>query len=151
MFIVIGVDPGKMCGTAWLTPQGVVGYEMEFDVLGDWIESAAGANPGVSTIVACEKFTITAQTARKSSDARWAIEGTGVARHYARRYGCDFMQYTPSEAKGFVKDEQLRGAGWWMPGKGHAMDAMRQAITAAANAHAWLPPWIAAEYAARNT
>jgi hypothetical protein len=44
---------------------------------------------------------------------------------FAKDRDVEMVLQTPAQAKGFVKDANLKKLGVWFPGQRHAMDAMR--------------------------
>lgn len=139
--IILAVDPGKMTGWAsydtdrfmlhgaWEAPAN------EFlDGIVQWIEvsepcdSKVVFRPMVRIVV--EKFVITTETAKKTQgEEHWSIEQMGVLRHHARWAGMEFDgTQTLSNAGEFAPNKRLRDIGWYVPGKGHANDALRHLL-----------------------
>jgi hypothetical protein len=142
--IIIAIDPGKTCGLAIydVTKKEMTGKEISFSDFGDWLNSSL-ANlkaADVPVLVACERFTIGAGTIKRAQDAHWALEGIGVARFITNCYRYQFLLQSPTDAKGFAKDQHLRKADWYIPGRGHANDAIRHAALALASLQI-PPPW----------
>lgn len=77
-----------------------------------------------STVV-CERFVITAATAKKSQqpDALHQIGALGYLARYEA--GLDVHFQNPADVMRLATDERLRKLGWYVPGKGHANDALR--------------------------
>jgi hypothetical protein len=142
--IIIAIDPGRTCGLAIydIAEKTMIGSEVDFFDLGDWLNASLHnlKSANVAVLVACERFTIGAATIKRSADAHWALEGIGVARYVTTCYGFDFKLQSPSDAKGFATDGHLRKAEWYIPGKGHANDAIRHAVLALAGLQI-APPW----------
>jgi hypothetical protein len=143
--IIIGIDPGKTTGLAWGDTELMTtgGAEISFDDFGDWLNTSLARlkAEGKDVRVACERFTIAAGTIKKSQDAHWALEAIGVARYISRCYGVEFIMQHPSDVKGAVSDEKLKKAGWYIPGKGHANDALRH-VSMAMIHFKIRPPWV---------
>jgi hypothetical protein len=133
--MIIAVDPGQTCGWAMadfgdghFTPEGIVAGQAVADDWEDW----CAANVSARCTVVVEKFMITARTAELSPQPR-AIEVTGVMKFIARRTGATFIgSQTPSAAKKFASDTQLKKVGLWCPGQDHARDAIRHLLLAIA-------------------
>jgi hypothetical protein len=91
--------------------------------------------------VACERFTITAQTVR-NSQAPYSLEQIGVLKHLCRESGhsVDAISFqAPVDAKRMFPNEVLRGLGiWHRGGAGHANDAIRHALLALVR-QKWVP------------
>lgn len=51
--------------------------------------------------------------------------GAGMAMRIGSRTGCQVVWQSPSNAKGVFTDERIRRAGLWVPGRPHAVDAIR--------------------------
>jgi hypothetical protein len=142
--IIIAIDPGKTFGLAIydISKKTMTGSECDFADFGDWLNVSLGnlhaAN--VAVLVACERFTIGAGTIKRSQDAHWALEGIGVARYVTACYGYEFVLQSVADAKRFATDEKLRKAKWYIPGKGHANDAIRHAAMALTKLQI-PPPW----------
>lgn len=130
MRYIIAVDPGETCGWAmanfeedkW-TPSQVAAGQSKANDWEDW--TADNLTPEVLLLV--ETFTITARTAQMSQQPR-ALETIGVMKFLARRAGCRIEFQTPSSAKRFATDGQLKKMGLWKPGQDHARDAIRHLV-----------------------
>lgn len=131
--MIVAVDPGEMCGWAMIDlsidafrPETIVAGQASSDDWEDWCAVQVNA----SCVIVVEKFTITARTAQLSPQPR-AIEVTGVMKFIARRTGATFDNHqTPSAAKKFIPDSQLKKLGLWKPGQDHARDALRHLLLA---------------------
>jgi len=136
---VLAVDPGKKTGLSFwrVNKDGEppVVTELAVPEFGDYVEHQAATYGELLSIV-CESFTITVQTA-KHTQAPWSLEGIGVCRHIAHKYGCSFDLQAPSSAKTFSSDKRLRDLGWWSPGHGHGNDASRHLLLFAAQRGWW--------------
>lgn len=142
--IIIAIDPGKTCGLAIydVAEKTMLGSEVDFFDFGDWLNTSLHnlKSADVTVMVACERFTIGAGTIKRSQDAHWALEGIGVARYVTHCYAYEFLLQSPADAKQFATDAKLRKADWYVPGKGHANDAIRHASLAMASLQI-PPPW----------
>jgi hypothetical protein len=124
----LAVDPGGTTGLAWIV-EGIfdsgqlTGGRKAFVQYFEW---AMHMNP---TLVICEDFIISNQTAKKTPQPDpWRI--LGFLELWCELMHVDFRSYTPSEAKGFSTDAKLKHLGWYKPGKGHANDAARHLLLA---------------------
>jgi hypothetical protein len=130
---IIAVDPGRTCGWAMahlsdgFKPDAIAAGQAHCDDFCSW----ANDNVGPSCLLVVEKFVITARTAQLSPQSE-PMEVIGVLRFLARRAGAQFEMQTPSAAKKFASDAQLRKVGLWRPGQDHARDAIRHLLLAIA-------------------
>lgn len=91
-------------------------------------------------LILLEKFTITVQTARKSTaGSKLDIELCGVVKYLAWKYGIAIREQQPAEAMNFVTDEKLKRLGLYTPGPDHARDATRHLILGAVKVNAFDP------------
>lgn len=125
---VLALDPGGTTGWAtWDASVGFRSWECDFDVLiaraWEWITTQPDAHEGARHVV-CERYTITAETLRKSRQSD-ALEIIGFMRGLCLIYEIPFSLQTPADAKRFSTDDRLRHVGWYTRGKGHANDAAR--------------------------
>lgn len=132
--ILLAVDPGKKTGWASFDTTTMVlsgateAPANEFlDKIVPWIDRSAGL---VLARIIVERFVITTETAKKGvGDEHWSIEQMGVLRHHARWAGLEFDgTQTLSNAGKFAPNERLRAVGWYVPGRGHANDALRHLL-----------------------
>ena len=125
------LDPGETTGWAlWYFEQETLFMaEYEREEIGRFLERWMSTG-GRHTVLGCEKFTITAHTARLSQQPA-ALEIIGVARHLAQKYRApEFrVDQTPAQAKSFCTDAMLRRLGWYKAALGHANDAARHLLT----------------------
>jgi hypothetical protein len=136
---VLSVDPGKASGIAvisWetgLEPVILTSMEVQPDVYADEIEKAfeSFSSQYGTFLVACESFTINAQTAKKSQ-APWSLENIGVLKHICRRSGYDPLNIAfqaPVNAKNMFPNPALKTLELWHKGgEGHANDAIRHGL-----------------------
>jgi hypothetical protein len=124
---VLAIDPGGTTGIALfdLLAVGVAEiYEIPHADVGFLIEPMIERR---RPDVVCESFIITASTA-SNSQAPWSLKQLGVAEYLAAKYGCLYTEQPPVAAKKFSTNEKLRKLGWYVPGHGHATDAMRHVL-----------------------
>lgn len=135
----MGMDPGKMTGCATFVPTMETvpqAWEAPQDTFVDWAYDCLTAVP--PSIILMERYTVTAETLRKSRGDNWSLEQIGVVRHLCRRHGHTFELQSPSDAKKLASNQRLRQLGWYVPGKGHANDALRHLLLGLAR-HGQLP------------
>lgn len=85
---------------------------------------AAVAKQEIETVFVVEKFIMNA----KITQSPWSLETTGLIRYFASYYHIPLVIQTPSQAKNLIKNDVIKRAGLWVPGKGHSMDAVRHAL-----------------------
>lgn len=124
---VLAADPGLTTGFAlWYpgcdVPQAgqIEGLEVFLSQVMLWLE----LKPETPALIIAERFIITPETAKKSQ-APWSLEVSGGLRFLCHRYGAEYAQQTPAEAKRLIHDDRLKALGWYKPGKVHANDALR--------------------------
>lgn len=140
--IVFAVDPGKASGIAiisWEPAFGIIDPRIELSIEVQPEDFAKAVqeglkynnNPLEEFYVACESFTINAQTA-KNSQAPWSLENIGVLKHLCREadYPVDKIAFQPPvNAKNMFPNPALKTLGLWhRGGEGHANDAIRHAL-----------------------
>jgi hypothetical protein len=125
---VLAVDPGGTTGIVlWDMMLGGVAeiYELPHADVGFMLERIISA---YRPDVVCEAFIITAKTV-SNSQAPWSLKQLGVAEYLAAKYHCLYAQeQLPVTAKKFATNERLKALGLYVPGKGHATDAMRHLV-----------------------
>lgn len=130
---ILGDDPGYRTGLALvdLLGDGCESWEVQFDQAGEFLEDVvARCRPAI----ACEAFIINVKTAT-SSQAPWSLEGIGIARYLARKYGCPFKIQSQASAVSFAPDDVLRRLGWYKSNR-NIKRAQQQAVLYAAD-HGW--------------
>jgi len=149
--LVLAVDPGKTTGIAVFSygdadkdPQLLYSSEVQADTFAGEIRYALklAAEAGVELEIACERFTITAQTA-KNSQAPYSLEQIGVLKHIVREseLGSDsgIVFQSPVDAKRLFSNAALKKLGFWhVGGGGHALDAIRHGLLYIAK-RGWTP------------
>lgn len=137
--IVLAVDPGKASGIALVSLESEYGEpELIYSEEVQPEEFAQEVRIGLINMrdaepfyVACESFTINAQTA-KNSQAPWSLENIGVLKHLCREAGYPVDQIAfqaPVNAKNMFPNPTLKTLGLWhRGGEGHANDAIRHAL-----------------------
>ena len=140
--IIIGVDPGKTTGVATynLETEEMVAMQITFEDFGDWLNASLFNLKDQEVVVGCENFII--RSIKFAQDAHWALENIGITRYLCHCYEKRFILQDPSNAKNFANDSKLRVAKWYLPGKGHANDAMRHVGLVMATLKI-RPPWAA--------
>ena len=137
--LVLAVDPGKATGLALFEHEAgkepVLMWAME-------VQQHEYAGPiraalqladlsGLPLEVACERFTINAQTV-KNSQAPYSLEQIGILRQClmdAGRAPDDIYFQAPADAKAMFPNEKLKKLEYWYRGgEGHALDAIRHGL-----------------------
>jgi hypothetical protein len=85
---------------------------------------AVASKPEIETIFIVEKYVMNS----KITQSPWSLETTGLIRYFANMYRLPLHSQSPSQAKNLIKNEVIQRAGIYVPGKGHAMDAVRHAL-----------------------
>lgn len=108
---VLGDDPGYRTGLALfdLLAEECESWEVQFERVGSFLEDLIER---YRPAVACESFIINVKTAT-SSQAPWSLEGIGIARFLATKYGCPFKIQSQSSAVNFAPDDVLKRLGWY--------------------------------------
>lgn len=120
---IVGIDPGKTTGLVSFSVdeedqiQCLESYELSFMGVGHYLASRLTKE----TIVVCEAFLITTQTA-KNSQAPWSLEAIGLARYFSELNGCQLKFYPPSFHKRLVTKKALQKVGLYVSGE-HSRDA----------------------------
>ena len=135
---VLSIDPGKATGIALMSyhpsfdesPKLELSCEASEEEFAGRLSDFTG-DDWSNLIVACEKFTITVQTA-KNSQAPYSLEQIGVLKHICRESGYPveniFFQ-SPADAKNMFPNDVLKKIGTWHKGgEGHANDAIRHGL-----------------------
>lgn len=124
---ILWVDPGTMNGWAlyYVDDDILVQAEYTFDelvrYLDRWLSTASGA-----TVVGCERFVITANSARRAGSVA-ALQAWGAVEAAISRHGAfDLItSQNSASALGFTRDAVLRELGWYKQTMPHANDAAR--------------------------
>lgn len=146
--LILAVDPGKATGICLFLyedgePELLWSGEYQADEFANIVRSAiVEANArGVQLETTCERFTITAQTA-KNSQAPYSLEQIGVLKHLIREsngVASALVFQAPVDAKRLFPNEALKKLGYWHKGgEGHALDAIRHGLLYLAK-HGWTP------------
>jgi len=146
--LILAVDPGKATGICLFLyengePELLWSGEYQADEFAWAVRSAiAHAQMRETTLeVACERFTITAQTA-KNSQAPYSLEQIGVLKHLIREsdgVANELVFQSPVDAKRLFPNEAIKKLGYWHKGgEGHALDAIRHGLLYLAK-HGWTP------------
>lgn len=132
---ILAVDPGKATGIALFSwdvgqqPTLLASWETQIDTYAQVIRWALATYPNLEVV--CEKFTITAQTA-KNSQAPFSLEHIGIYRQCLIDVGRDpysIKMQTPTDAKNMFPNPKLKKLGFWHKGgEGHALDGIRHGL-----------------------
>ncbi len=129
--VIIAVDPGKMTGWAIRgTDESMIAGELEWYGFLKWVEEyvKAAIRVGYDVTLVCESYTITPATIRKTRQ-HWSLEIIGCLRYWSLRHaGKELVLQSPASAKSFSTNEKLKALDWYVPGRGHANDALRHLL-----------------------
>lgn len=127
---LIAIDPGGTTG--WVEYDLDKKEVIRSEEIPDWydvcfrLHGFLGGDDDVTVVI--EKFTISAQTIKKSRQAE-PIDIIGAVKYLCKAYEAKLYFQTPAEAKSFVDNERLKVAGFWHKGgAGHALDAYRHLL-----------------------
>lgn len=135
MIHVWGFDPGETTGWCHLSVHGdEVGVfdsgELDHFSIGNLLfdnptlRSAVQKQSIIEMDFVVEKYIMNS----KITQSPWSLETTGLIRYFAKIYNVPLHSQTPSQAKNLIKNDVIQRAGLFVPGKGHAMDAVRHAL-----------------------
>lgn len=132
---ILAVDPGKATGLSFFSidhgedPVLMYSWEVQFETYAPIIRWALTAFD--NTEVVCERFVITAQTA-KNSQAPFSLEEIGVLKQSMLDAGKDLAKLayqSPNDAKNMFPNPALKKLGYWhRGGEGHALDSIRHGL-----------------------
>ncbi len=128
---ILAIDPGGTTGWAHIKngdekPQAFQDKPYDFLLKVHGLLSKTDAR---DAIIVCERFTITAATAKKSQQPE-ALEQIGAVRYLARYYAdLDLHMQGPVEVMRLVDNRRLKALGWYVPGRDHSNDALRHLAT----------------------
>lgn len=134
---ILADDPGKATGLAFFywargqEPALIWSVETDYKDYATHIRKAYGV-AGDALEIACERFTINAQTV-KNSQAPFSLELIGVLKQIMLDNGhdpdVDLHLQAPADAKAMFPNPQLKKLGYWHTGgEGHALDAIRHGL-----------------------
>lgn len=129
---ILAADPGETTGyvlARWSPAHSRVDIveagQGDFDTFVDNANRYFHSFGGAGLTVVAERFTITAQTLKKTRQTT-AIEVIGALRWLCHAYNSvPVSLQSPSDAKNLVIDRRLKELGWWVPGQDHCRDALR--------------------------
>ena len=133
MVHIYSFDPGQTTGWAHLSIKDDevslfrVGEADHFEI-GDMLRTSPIFSAATSTDIDAVFVAEAYRPNPRKSFAPWSLETIGLIRYYANLYSIPLNMYQPSEAKSLIKDDTLRRANLWTPGKRHANDAVICAV-----------------------
>lgn len=127
--LIIGVDPGKMTGLAWLIDGVFLSVDLPALDACNKVSQLLQSRDGRSAILAIERYNITAQTIKLTRQYD-ALETIGVCRWLAHIHGVQFILQAASTAQRCGNRDVLRTLGWWKPGGDHLNKAAAQVALA---------------------
>ena len=135
MRMILSVDPGKATGMALFEYDGVNdpvlvwSLELQQEEYAGPIRKTLEQYPEVEVV--CERFTISAQTA-KNSQAPFSLEQIGILKQCLLdidRPTDDVYFQSPADAKAMFGNDKLKKLEYWhRGGEGHALDAIRHGL-----------------------
>lgn len=125
--LIIGVDPGGTTGLAWVLNGQFESVDLPPLEAMDKVDELVRRR--VPTVIAAERYNITAQTIKKTRQYD-ALEVIGACRWLAYRYHASFLLQSAGEAQRAGNREVLRVLGWWKPGGDHLNKAAAQVALA---------------------
>lgn len=133
--MIVALDPGGVTGYATFRAGSFTSGEIPdgFDGFFEWCRGPEGNTLWwVTTHLIVERFTINAATHKKDPvGIRETLDIIGGARYLAATRDITFDNtQTPTQAKTFATDSNLKAMGWHHPTEGgHANDAARHLLT----------------------
>lgn len=136
---VLAVDPGKASGIAFFLkedgkdPELLWSGEYQQDEYAKPIRQAlaSAVMQSLPIEIACERFTINAQTV-KNSQSPYSLEQIGILKQCMMDLGMkaeDLYLQAPADAKALFPNPALKTLGYWHKGgEGHALDAIRHGL-----------------------
>jgi len=117
---IMAIDPGGTCGFATCGPDmsDNKAFQKKFALHDQFLQEL---NEFYPDILVMEKFLV---THRDKADYT-AIEYIGLGRWFAERRRIPFILQSPSMGKGYFTNDKLKRLNVYLPGRPHAMDAMR--------------------------
>jgi hypothetical protein len=130
--LLIGVDPGKACGFAYLNGEQFTSDDLSlYDACAELERLLKRGQP---TVVAVERFTFQASSSKKTRQYD-ALEFIGVARFLCTKYSVQLLIQGAAEASKVGSPQVLRVFRWWKKGYDHANKAAAQVALALARTH----------------
>jgi hypothetical protein len=127
-------DPGETTGWCHLSVHdGEIGCFNSGETAHNGIGNMLYDNPAlkiavgkheIETVFVVERFVMNA----KITQSPWSLETIGLIKYFADYYHVPVEFQMPSQAKNLIKNEVIQRAGLYVPGRGHAMDAVRHAL-----------------------
>lgn len=136
---VLAIDPGKATGMALFRhtngeePKLIWSIEVQQEEYAAPIRGALDAAKvmNMEIDIVCERFTINAQTAKKSQ-APFSLEQIGILKQCLLDVGratTDIYFQSPADAKAMFDNPKLKKLEYWhVGGEGHALDAIRHGL-----------------------
>jgi hypothetical protein len=143
---VISFDPGGTTGVAALVLDTFTQPEIPTGDVSKWMDTTVGWHVDHigpeshhvplwflleqfrPTSVVCESFEFR-QGKQRAGIVLDSKEYIGVIKLWCALNKVPLIMQTAATGKGFVTDEKIKALDLWVPGKKHAMDAMRHLIT----------------------
>jgi hypothetical protein len=127
-------DPGEISGWCHLSVhENEVGCynsgESDLFQIGNMLYD----NPALKAAVSKKELNTTFVVERyimnsKITQSPWSLETIGLIRYFGNYYHIPIQLQSPSEAKNLITNNVIQKAGLYLPGRPHAMDAVRHAL-----------------------
>lgn len=127
--LIIGVDPGKMTGLAWLVDNTFRSTDLTALDACTMIDTLMTQHSDRPTIITAERYTITTNTAKLTRQYD-ALEVIGVCRWLAHMRRAQFELQAASAAQRCGNRDVLSALGWWGRGFDHRNKAAAQVALA---------------------
>jgi hypothetical protein len=130
--MILAFDPGGTTGVAaWCNDdEGDPVFDSEQLSWSEFVNNIDKYEFEPDDVIVAERYTITAQTLRKSRQTT-ALEVIGVLRYIAARAHIEFVLQSPADAKRYATDARLEKVGWLkrpLARNDHANDAARHML-----------------------
>lgn len=122
---LVAIDPGLMTGVAVWTPETPkpIGFELPIENFYEWVRDTLVSGFEKYDVV-CEAFVISQRTVKGTAQP-YSLELIGLLKWVCWLRGHTFSLQQASSAKRFADDARLKAIAWYIPGRGHANDALR--------------------------
>lgn len=124
---ILGIDPGELNGWALYYRHADVLHQHEYDLaeLGTYLRRWISTS-GMTTVVICERFVITPNSARRPGSTAalkaWGAVESAILDHRVLAF---VQTQKATDAKRLCPDPVLKKLGWYSTTMGHANDAAR--------------------------
>jgi hypothetical protein len=123
--VVLGVDPGKTVGLAVYRAGQFHSHQMAAIDAVAWMSGWLSGNEERPIVVGIERFTRGSATGHHLSAQDDAERVIALVSDMCAAMDVSVSLQSAADAKKTVPDRQLKAAGWYVTGRGHANDAAR--------------------------